>query len=126
MVIVLAVKGFDVERDPGIDREGLKPFIHQFGVERTDLVARERRPEREVWPPRNIDGDAGQRLVHRHMDVGIAGDALHVAQCLLHRLAERDADILRGMMVVDMQVAGGLDLHPPWYDGGRYAGRRWP
>ena len=44
------------------------------------------------------------------MHVGIAGDALHVAERLLHRLAERDADILGGVMMVDMQVALGLDL----------------
>ena len=53
--------------------------------------------------------DAGQRLVHRHMHVGIAGDALHVAERLLHRLAERDADVLGGVVVVDVQVALGLD-----------------
>ncbi len=53
--------------------------------------------------------DARQRLVHRHMHVGVAGDALHVAERLLHRLAERDADVLGGVVVVDMQVALGLD-----------------
>ena len=41
--------------------------------------------------------------------LGIAGDALHVAERLLHRLAERDADILGGVVVVDVQVALGLD-----------------
>ena len=53
--------------------------------------------------------DARQRLVHRHVHVGIAGDAAHVAERLLHRLAERDADVLGGVVVVDMQVALGLD-----------------
>ena len=53
--------------------------------------------------------DARQRLVHRHMHIGIAGDALHVAERLLHRLAERDADVLGGVVVVDVQVALGLD-----------------
>ena len=43
------------------------------------------------------------------MWTGIAGDALHVAERLLDRLAERDADILGGVVVVDMQVALGLD-----------------
>ena len=33
----------------------------------------------------------------------------HVAERLLHRLAERDADILGGVVVVDVQVALGLD-----------------
>ncbi len=43
------------------------------------------------------------------MHVGIAGDALHVAERLLHGLAERDADILGGVVIIDMQVALGLD-----------------
>jgi hypothetical protein len=43
--------------------------------------------------------------------VGIAGDALHVAERLLDRLAKRDADVLGGVVVVDMQVALGLDGH---------------
>ena len=50
-----------------------------------------------------------KRLVHRHVHVGIARDALHVAERLLHRLAERDADVLGGVVVIDMQVALGLD-----------------
>ena len=44
------------------------------------------------------------------MHVGVAGDALHVAERLLHRLAERDADILGGVMMIDVQVALGLDV----------------
>ena len=34
MVIVAAIQCFDMQRDPGIHRESLKPFLHQFGVER--------------------------------------------------------------------------------------------
>ena len=43
------------------------------------------------------------------MHAGIAGDAGHVAERLPHRLAERDADILGGVVIVDMEVA--LRLH---------------
>ena len=43
------------------------------------------------------------------MDRGIAGDAGHGAERLLHGLAERDADILGGVVVVDMQIAIRLD-----------------
>ena len=43
------------------------------------------------------------------MHVGIARDALQVAERLLHRLAERDADIFGGVVIIDMQVA--LRLH---------------
>ena len=43
------------------------------------------------------------------MDAGIAGDAGHGAERLLHRLAERNADIFGGVMVIDVEVADRLD-----------------
>ena len=42
------------------------------------------------------------------MHVGIARDALHIAERLFERLTERDADILGGVVVIDVQVALGL------------------
>src|SRR5262249_36303207 len=38
-----------------------------------------------------------------------ASDALHVAERLFQRLPERDADVLGGVVVIDVQVAFGLD-----------------
>ena len=92
----------------GIDGKGVEPLAHQFGVELTDLVARKLHLEHQHRPPRNVDHDPRQRLVHRHVDRGIAGDAGHGAERLLHRLPERDADILGGVVVVDMKVADRL------------------
>src|SRR5437667_884268 len=43
------------------------------------------------------------------MDRGIAGDAGHGAERLLHGLSERDPDVLGGVMVIDMEVA--IRLH---------------
>ena len=94
---------------PALTAKALKPFVDQLGIETADLVARERRPEHQERSARNVDGDPGERFVHRHMHVGIAGDASHVAERLFHGLPERDADVLGGMMVIDVQVAGGLD-----------------
>ena len=74
-----------------------------------DLVAAERGLEHQKRPPRNIDRDARQRFVHRHVHVGITRNALHVAERLLDRLTERDADVLGGVVVVDVQVALRLD-----------------
>ena len=67
------------------------------------------RPEDEERPAGDVEGDARQRLVHRQMDVGIAADALLVAERLHERLAERDAGVLDRVVVVDMQVALHLD-----------------
>ncbi len=117
----------DVQRDAGVHGERLEPFLHQFGVERADLVAHELGLEHQERPARDVDRHARQRLVHRHVHVGVAGDALHVAERLLHRLAERDADILGGVVVVDMQVALGLARSDRCANGapaGRACGRK--
>jgi hypothetical protein len=40
--------------------------------------------------------------------IGIARDAAHLAQRLAQRLADGDANILDGVVLVDMQIALGL------------------
>ena len=61
MMIVDSVKGLDVERDPGIHGESLKPFVDQLGIKAPDLVAAERRPKHQQGTPRHVDGDARRR-----------------------------------------------------------------
>ena len=103
-----------MQGDARIHGKGLKPLPDELGVERADLVAGEGRLEYEERPARNVDGDAGERLVHGQVHIGVAGDAAHVAERLLHRLAERDADVFGGVVVIDVEVAGGLhrDVDP--------------
>jgi len=92
MMVIGAVERLHMQGHPGIHREGLKPFLHQFGIESAHFVAGETRPETSRnGRPGNIQSHAGQRLVHRQMHGGIAGDALHLAERLLHGLAERNA-----------------------------------
>src|SRR6478672_3249393 len=109
MMVVGAIERGDMQRHAAVHGECLEPFLHQLGVEGADLVAPELGLEHQERPAGNIERDAGQRLVHGHVNVGITGDALHVAQRLLHRLAERDADVLGGVVVIDVEIALGLD-----------------
>ena len=57
-----------------------------------------------------IDHHPRQRLVERHVGVAVADQAALVADRLADRLAEGDADVLDGVVAVDVQVALGLDL----------------
>ena len=59
----------------------------------------------EIGPAGDVDRGAGQRLVHRQVDVGVAGDAGAVAERLRERLAEHDADVLGRVVLVDVEVA---------------------
>src|SRR5262245_9698408 len=109
VMIVGAVKRGDVQRHAAVHREVLEPLLHELGVEAAYLVAHELGLEHQERPAGNVDRDARERLIHRHMDVGVARDALHVPERLLHCLTECDADVLRGVMMIDVQVALSLD-----------------
>ena len=56
-----------------------------------------------------IYGDHGQRLIHRHYEVSRAIDAFAVAQRLGEQLADYDAYIFNGVVLVDIEIAFGLE-----------------
>jgi hypothetical protein len=58
--------------------------------------------------PGDVDSGFDQRLVHRHQRLAVAPDAALVANRAGESLAEDDADILGGVVIVDMQVALGV------------------
>ena len=95
--------------DAGIHGKSLEPFPDQFRVEGAHLVVPKFGPEYQKRPARNIDRHACQRFVHRQVGIRIACDTLHVPESLLDGLAERNTDIFRGVVLVDMQVTLGFD-----------------
>ena len=110
MVVVLAIEIFDMERDAGGLGESLEPFLEQFRVHLAEFRFRKADLPDQIGPVRAIQRDPGQRLVHRDQRIAIAADALAVAERAVDRLADRDAGILRGVVVVDMEVADRLQL----------------
>ena len=54
-----------------------------------------------------VDGDDANRFVHRHDEVAGAVDAAARAERGLDRLAERDADVLDRVVLVDVEIALG-------------------
>ena len=59
----------------------------------------------EIGPAGNVERSAGQGLVHRQIGMSVARDAALIAQRLRDRLAKRNAAILDGVMLIDVQVA---------------------
>ncbi len=111
MVVVGAVVVGHVQRDAGILRQRMEELAHQLGVEGADLRRREGDVPHQIRPSRHVDRGARQRLVHGEVDRGITHDAAPLAERLRQRLADRDAGVLDRVVVVDMQVALGLDRH---------------
>src|SRR5271157_5189973 len=109
MMAVQAVERLDVQREAGIAGQGLEELAHELGVERADCLGREFGLEDEERPARYVQRDAGQGLVHRQKAVGVAGQAAFVAERFGERLADGDADVLDGVVIVDVAVALGAN-----------------
>src|SRR5947209_10127460 len=86
VVAVRPVKRLDMQREPSVAGESLKELPHELGVETADLFGREFGAEYEQRPPRDVDGDPGQRLVHRQETVGVARQPLFVPERLQESL----------------------------------------
>ena len=89
--------------------EGLPEVGDQLAVELADLGRGELGLEDEIRPPAQIDRAGGQRLVHGQREVAVAADAGPIAQGLAHGRPQADADVLDRVMLIDVQVALGLD-----------------
>ena len=57
-----------------------------------------------------VDGGDAESFVHRHEEVAGAQDAALVAECLVEGLAERDADIFDGVVLIDIEIAVALQF----------------
>ena len=60
-----------------------------------------------VFQPRpagKVDHHAGKCLIQRHISVPVTADALLVADRLRERLPQRNTDVFRAVVVVDMLV----------------------
>ena len=68
-------------------------------------VAGSVRLERAVGPAADVDRAGAERLVHRHGRVAVAGDAAAVAERLVERLPEHDADVLGRVVRAGLEVA---------------------
>src|SRR5205814_7709254 len=73
----------------------------------TDALAAEGEPDLRVRPPNEIDGRARPRLVHRDDRRAEPSDEASLAQRLRERVAERGEHVLRRVVLVDVEIAGG-------------------
>ena len=109
VVAVAAVVDHDVQVAQRVVREGLPEVGHQFAVELADLRRGKLGLEDEVRPAAEVHGRGDERFFHRQHEVAVAADARPVAQGLLHRLAQADAHVLDRVVLIDVQIADGLD-----------------
>ena len=93
MVGVLAAR-LEVQRQPRLHREALERVPVESG-----------HGHLRVRPLDEVDGAAGERLVHRHVGGAVARQTVARAERVCERIAERREDVLGRVMLVDLEVA---------------------
>src|SRR5439155_20941278 len=94
-------------------RRGGRSFeevLNQLGLQTAYARASFRDVDHRVRAAAQVDGGDRERFVHRHQKITRAIDAAARAERRRHRLAECNAEIFDGVMLIDVEVAGGLDL----------------
>ena len=99
------VEHLDVNVGPRPLREALEEVLHELRLEIAHPGDLELQIDHRVRPPAKIDGGDSERLVHRHHEVPGAIDAAAGAERLSDRLAERDPDVLDGVVLVHVEIA---------------------
>jgi hypothetical protein len=99
-----AVEHLDVDVGARADREALEEIVNELGLKIADAHHFHLQVDHRVRTPAEIDRGDRQRLVHRHHEVAGAVDPAPVAECLRHRLAEGDAEIFDGVMLIDVEI----------------------
>src|SRR4029434_8898536 len=107
MVARATVQNLDVDVGARSRCKTVEEVVHQFCLQVAHHPHAYFQIDDGVRPPAEIDGGDRERFVHGHHEVAGAVDAFAIAECLEHGFAENDADVFDGVMLVDVEVAGG-------------------
>src|SRR5262245_53014265 len=111
MMRILAIKSLDVNVYRGVGCKRLEKLAHERAVETADLCLRKFCLEDKKRPPGNIDRHPRQGFVHGQVHIRKARNPRHVAQGLTQRLAESNAGIFDGVVLIDVKIALGTNFH---------------
>lgn len=101
MVVVPAAEAVDVEGEAGGLGEALEAVGHHLAAEVADPLAREAELDDAEGPVRQVDDGAREGLVERRVRRPEPRKARRAPQRLREGVAERDAAVLGGVVVVD-------------------------
>lgn len=110
VMVVTSVMDVNVEVAQRVGGQRLPKVFDQFRIEFTDLLGGERRIENQEVASAQIPNGAAQSLFHWQSEVTIASDSLFVANRLADRLTNADTSVFDGVMLIDMQIAGNVDV----------------
>ena len=105
-----AVHHLHVDIRAGANREPFEEIVHELGLQIAHAPRGDFQIHHRVGPAAEIHGGHGKGFVHRHHEVAGAIDAAAVAERLRHGLAEGDAEIFHGVMLIDIEIARRRDV----------------
>src|SRR3954464_11965280 len=104
-----SVQHLHMDIRPRTDREAFEEIVDELGLQVADPQYFDLEIDDGVWAAAEIDRGNRKRLVHGHDKVAGAVDAAAIAERLRHGFAERDAEILHRMVLIDIEVPSRLD-----------------
>jgi hypothetical protein len=110
VVIGAAVHGLHVDVGAGAAGEALEEIGDEFGLQIADQAHTHLGVDAECRPPAQIHRGDGEGLVHGHEEVAGAQDAALSAEGAVKRLAQGDADVFDGVVLIDVQIAVALEV----------------
>ena len=90
--------------------ESFEEILKQLGLKVTDESKAELKVHYRVRPPTEVDCCYPEGFIHRHHKVARTIDPAARADRLRHRLAERDSYVLYRVVLVDVEVAHGINM----------------
>ena len=104
-----SVQHFHVHVGARAEREAVEKIMDELGLQIADTRDADLEVDDCVRPPSEIDRGNRKRLVHRHDEIAGAVDAPPRAHSFGNSLAERNPEILHGVMLIDVEIAVGFD-----------------
>ena len=109
-MIRAAVEHLGVQVGAGVIDEAAEEILDQLGLQIADQPHLHPVLVDQRGPAAEIERDHGQRFVHRQHEVAGAIDAPAVAERFGEQLAQHDADVFHGVVLVHIEIAVGVEL----------------
>src|SRR5258708_6762098 len=110
MMRIAAAHQVEVQVHPDFISQRFHEIVHQLSLEVADPLLADRDVVSEVRAPADIDNRGTDGLVKRHGGLAEALDSSAITERLSKRSAHDHPNVFDRVMVIDMQIATGLDL----------------
>ena len=104
MVGILSRQSADVDRPGAVPHKAQPELLSQLRVKIPYLGRRQVHRPAQIVPSREVRGAENQSFVHGQQELPVTDNAPFIPQGLLKRLAQADADVLHGVVVIHLDV----------------------